>query len=169
MTAQQPPEDPKLPVPPGRIQWWELEPSGYGEPEPSVPEPGEHDVIAARPCYMCGSPLVLIDRADPGHAYPYKCPDCGGQSRGWFAADGTEYDDGNDDPCGRPPWDQDYEGPVPPRDQWSADWSRAVPLPPLCPGCEPRVMTLPGPGGWGVAVIFRHEPRCLQLAALSGS
>ncbi len=74
------------------------------------------DFTVTEPCYMCGGDLepdgipdhLLGSCIVAGSPYRYYCPTCGGQSTGWFAADGTEYNEWVDDLDGRPPWDPDY-------------------------------------------------------------
>ena len=57
-------------------------------------------------CSLCGGWLEPGEIAEPGSPYPYRCPECGGQCTGWFATDGTEYCDDNDDAWGRQPWER---------------------------------------------------------------
>ncbi len=62
-------------------------------------------------CSLCGGRLEPGEIAEPGSPYPYRCPECGGQCTGWFATDGTEYCDDNDDAWGRQPWEPGCEDP----------------------------------------------------------
>jgi hypothetical protein len=101
-------------------------------------------VSAVAPCYMCGGELEPRPKAAPGSPYPYRCPGCGGQCAGWFAADGSEYCDcHNDDLDGRPPWDPDYDGMPPPRSEWAVKSWAELPTPEtlLCRGCTARLRT----------------------------
>jgi len=122
--------------------------------------------VPVSPCLLCGGELELRRRVAPGSPYPYRCPTCGGECTGWFAVDGSEYCDDNDDLEGRPPWDPDYEGTPPPGCDWSVDWSK-VPMPetPLCPSCAARLTGWQPPAGYVVTAI-EHEPRCPELREL---
>jgi hypothetical protein len=122
------------------------------------------------PCSLCGGELELRRRAEPGLPYPYKCPDCGGVYTGWFAADGSEYCDDNDDLDGKPPWDPDYEGRPPPRCEWGVDCSKfSMPeTPSPGPSCAARLTWWPPPAGYPVAAI-EHEPGCSELGTAAGA